>query len=79
MKVLCFHFVSTKRVVFVFLCHRGCGSMYGHLERLKAVDVVLDEPGRRRVVALDLAGVFELTEDGLGENLAELRRRKTRG
>lgn len=46
--------------------------MYGHLERLKAVDVVLDETGRRRVVTLDLAGVFELTEDGLGENLAEL-------
>jgi hypothetical protein len=51
--------------------------MYGQFERLKAVDVVLDETGRRRVVALDLAGVFELTEDGLGENLAELRRRKT--
>lgn len=51
--------------------------MYGQFERLKAVDVVLDETGRRRVVALDLARVFELTEDGLGENLAELRRRKT--
>lgn len=51
--------------------------MYGHLERLKAVDIVLDETGRRRVVALDLAGVLELTEDGLGENFAELRRRKT--
>lgn len=34
---------------------------------------MLDEAARRRVVALDLARVVELTEDRLGEDLAELR------